>query len=152
MVVRRALGELRVGEGEGRVSNLRPELEFVFRTLVELRVDMDDLRREFDAYRGDMTGREPSDTLLGSVGSGEIAIPASIEIPAYVPGEDAPLSEEPEDDVVVYRRGMTIDDMERAAIEAALQDVEGNRRKAAELLGIGERTLYRKISRYGLDT
>lgn len=140
------------GEGEGRVSNLRPELEFVFRTLVELRVDMDDLRREFDAYRGDMTGREPSDTLLGSVGSGEIAIPAGIEIPAYVPGEDAPLSEEPEDDVVVYRRGMTIDDMERAAIEAALQDVEGNRRKAAELLGIGERTLYRKISRYGLDT
>ena len=47
---------------------------------------------------------------------------------------------------------MTIDDMERAAIEVALRDVDGNRRKAAELLGIGERTLYRKISRYGLDT
>ena len=140
------------GEGEGAVSNLRPELEFVFRTLVELRVDMDDLRREFDAYRGDMTEREPSDMLLGSVGSGEIAIPAGIEIPAYVPGEDVPRTEEQEDDVVVYRRGMTIDDMERAAIEAALRDVEGNRRKAAELLGIGERTLYRKISRYGLDT
>ena len=141
------------GEREGSVANLRPELEFVFRTLVELRVDMDDLRREFDAYRGGMPEQEPSGPLLGPVRSaGEITIPAGIEIPAYVPGEDAPGTEEPDDDVVVYRRGMTIDDMECAAIEAALRDVEGNRRKAAELLGIGERTLYRKISRYGLDT
>jgi two-component system response regulator HydG len=46
---------------------------------------------------------------------------------------------------------MTMDDMEREAIRAALESVGGNRRKAAELLGIGERTLYRKISRYGLD-
>ncbi len=29
--------------------------------------------------------------------------------------------------------------------------MHGNRRKAAELLGIGERTLYRKISKYELD-
>jgi two-component system, NtrC family, response regulator HydG len=42
--------------------------------------------------------------------------------------------------------------MERQAIQAALAEVRGNRRKAAELLGIGERTLYRKISRYGLET
>ncbi len=42
--------------------------------------------------------------------------------------------------------------MERRAIEAALAEVRGNRRKAAELLGIGERTLYRKIAKYELDT
>ena len=41
--------------------------------------------------------------------------------------------------------------MSREAIGAALDQVAGNRRKAAELLGIGERTLYRKISKYGLD-
>jgi DNA-binding NtrC family response regulator len=46
---------------------------------------------------------------------------------------------------------MTIEEMERLAIEAALREVRGNRRKAAELLGIGERTLYRKISKYDLD-
>ena len=39
------------GPGEGDSAQLRPQLEFVFRTLVELRVDMDDLRREFEAYR-----------------------------------------------------------------------------------------------------
>jgi DNA-binding NtrC family response regulator len=45
-----------------------------------------------------------------------------------------------------------MDDMERQAIRAALTEVGGNRRKAAELLGIGERTLYRKIAKYDLET
>ncbi|HNX26206.1 MAG TPA: helix-turn-helix domain-containing protein, partial [Phycisphaerae bacterium] len=32
-----------------------------------------------------------------------------------------------------------------------LKMVEGNREKAADILGIGERTLYRKIKEYNLD-
>ena len=39
---------------------------------------------------------------------------------------------------------------ERSLIEAALRAHAGNRRKAAERLGISERTLYRKIRAYGL--
>jgi DNA-binding NtrC family response regulator len=54
------------------------------------------------------------------------------------------------DPEVLYRRGMTMADVERAAIEAALRETKGNRRKAAELLGIGERTLYRKLKEYAL--
>jgi two-component system response regulator FlrC len=42
-------------------------------------------------------------------------------------------------------------DMERDAIAGALQAVGGNRRRAAELLGIAERTLYDKLKRYGLE-
>ncbi len=42
-------------------------------------------------------------------------------------------------------------DMERDAIVAALAQVDGNRRQAAELLGIGERTLYDKIKKYGIE-
>jgi DNA-binding NtrC family response regulator len=56
-----------------------------------------------------------------------------------------------EDGVVVYRPGMTMEEMEREAIAAALAEVDGNRRRAAELLGIGERTLYRKIRKFELD-
>jgi DNA-binding NtrC family response regulator len=41
--------------------------------------------------------------------------------------------------------------VEKVTIEAALRDTGGNRRKAAEQLGIGERTLYRKIKEYGLN-
>ena len=43
-------------------------------------------------------------------------------------------------------------EIERAAIEGALRDTRGNRRKAAEILDIGERTLYRKLRDYGIPT
>jgi DNA-binding NtrC family response regulator len=43
---------------------------------------------------------------------------------------------------------MKMVDIERAVIEAALKEARGNRRVAADMLGIGERTLYRKIKEY----
>ncbi len=43
-------------------------------------------------------------------------------------------------------------ELEHDAILAALEAVGGNRRKAAELLGIGERTLYDKLKKYGVET
>jgi two-component system response regulator FlrC len=42
-------------------------------------------------------------------------------------------------------------DLERDGIVRALEAVDGNRRRAAELLGIGERTLYDKLKRHGLS-
>jgi two-component system response regulator FlrC len=42
-------------------------------------------------------------------------------------------------------------EVERDAIARALGSVGGNRRRAAELLGIGERTLYDKLKRYDLE-
>jgi two-component system response regulator AtoC len=41
-------------------------------------------------------------------------------------------------------------DVEKDAILHALASVGGNRRRAAELLGIGERTLYDKLKKYGV--
>jgi two-component system, NtrC family, response regulator AtoC len=45
----------------------------------------------------------------------------------------------------------TMADIEKEAIRRALEGVDGNRRRAAERLGIGERTLYDKIKKYGLE-
>jgi two-component system, NtrC family, response regulator HydG len=39
---------------------------------------------------------------------------------------------------------------EKALIEATLRQFDGNRRRTAAQLGIGERTLYRKLKQYGL--
>ena len=36
-------------------------------------------------------------------------------------------------------------------LDPAPELMEGNRKKAAEVMGIGERTLYRKIKEYGLS-
>jgi two-component system response regulator FlrC len=45
---------------------------------------------------------------------------------------------------------VTMTELERAAIERALAATGGNRRQAAARLGIGLRTLYEKLKRYGL--
>ena len=42
-------------------------------------------------------------------------------------------------------------ELEKTQIEKALKHYRQNRRKAAKALGIGERTLYRKLKEYGLD-
>jgi two-component system response regulator HydG len=45
---------------------------------------------------------------------------------------------------------MSLDQLEKQAIRETLRTTQGNREQAAKLLGIGERTLYRKLKEYGL--
>ena len=53
---------------------------------------------------------------------------------------------------VVPAEDETLEAKQRRAIIAALKKHEGSRKKSARELGISERTLYRKIRDYGLDT
>jgi DNA-binding NtrC family response regulator len=167
--------------GEAGRGAIRPELEFVFRTLVNLRMDIDDLRKDFERFREE-----------GGFDDGGLRTFGGIEVPippppgriwpegpgGGIPGEEALESSGgagtevlsfagdgsssesggapddasgQEEGLVVYRPGMTMEEMEKEAIVLALREVGGNRRKAAEQLEIGERTLYRKIKKYGLD-
>ncbi len=48
------------------------------------------------------------------------------------------------------KESLNLSENERALIAQTLREVNGNRKKAAAILGIGERTLYRKINKYGL--
>jgi DNA-binding NtrC family response regulator len=134
-------------------SDARPaELEFVLKTLFDLRLDVEDLRREFEHYR---SRREADRHLLGY----EIPQPhlhaggfsGSPGLLPAMPQDIAGTETEEPADAVVFREGMTMEDLERQAIQLALRRMDGNRRKAAEALGIGERTLYRKIKEYGLE-
>ncbi len=49
------------------------------------------------------------------------------------------------------RRAQTMAEIEEEAIRRVLVDVGGNRRRAAEELGIGLRTLYEKLKRFGIE-
>jgi len=125
-------------EGSGVGSQ---ELEFIFRTLVELKMQLQHLRERIEERPHERVevievggSREP--------GAGSRAIPASIDPLDATPGPEQP---------VIYKAGMSMSDVERAAIDAALRETHGNRRKAAETLGIGERTLYRKLKEYAID-
>jgi DNA-binding NtrC family response regulator len=107
------------------------ELEFIFRSLVELKLQVEELRRRLD--------EPPQRVEVIEVGPGsQVAPVATVEAEPAAGG------------AVLYRAGMTMAEVERATIEAALHETKDNRRKAAEILGIGERTLYRKLKEYAL--
>jgi DNA-binding NtrC family response regulator len=136
------------------------ELEFIVRSLVELKLQVEELRQRLDSERtpawvgevrspgfiDDRTGDRGDRPLgraagaLGSV-SREIGRVGAIE----ARDEGAPPN------TVTVTPGMTMAEIERRSIEAALQETRGNRRRAAEMLGIGERTLYRKLREYEAD-
>jgi DNA-binding NtrC family response regulator len=105
------------------------ELEFILRSLMDLRVQVEDLRRRLEEH--------PSRVQV-------IEIPETAIMPLHdvVPEPAAP--------EILYRPGMTMADVEKATIAAALKETRGNRRQAAARLGIGERTLYRKIREFAL--
>jgi DNA-binding NtrC family response regulator len=107
------------------------ELEFILRSLVELKLQVEELRRRLDDHPQRVQVIELTDHST---------------VADVIPESDRD-GEQP----VVYRSGMTMADVEKAAIEAALREYGGNRRRAAEVLGIGERTLYRKIKAYHLE-
>ena len=133
-------------------KTIRPELELVFRTLVELRMDVDDLRTEFRAYknRGDEgVGSIPIDSESHGLEGGriEVGVRTSEGLSETVWETHG---EEVMQPSVIYSSGMTLEELERKAIAATLLEFKGNRRKAAQSLEIGERTLYRKIKAYEL--
>ncbi len=128
-------------EGAGRLLPVRvgstagvgggQELEFILRNIMDLRLQLEELRRRLDD--------RPQRVQV-------------IELGESQPVADVlPVGDGEERGAVVYRPGMTMAEVEKEAIAAALAQHRGNRRKAAEVLGIGERTLYRKIRAYKLD-
>ncbi|MEM1108796.1 MAG: sigma-54 dependent transcriptional regulator [Planctomycetota bacterium] len=70
--------------------------------------------------------------------------------PRHLPPEITPGSAQAMGDSVVNTGGMSLDQLEKQAIRDTLRTTGGNREQAAKMLGIGERTLYRKLKEYGL--
>jgi len=56
-----------------------------------------------------------------------------------------------DDTAEVYEENLSLQDKEIDMIKKALDKYNGKRKKAAQELGISERTLYRKIKEYEID-
>ncbi len=117
------LATARPSGGEAAPMLGAAELEFILRNVMELKGQVEDLRRRLDQTPAVAAPVEPALVAGAGVEPKSARLPNSVEV---VPG-------------------MTMAQIERAVIEATLRETRGNRRRAAELLGIGERTLYRKI-------
>src|SRR5918999_1029990 len=107
------------------------EFEFNLRSLMNLRIQIEQMRRRLDEH--------PQRVQVIDLGHGAQVT----DVLSEVDGNG--------DQPVLYRSGMSMADVEKATITAALREYKGNRRRAAEVLGIGERTLYRKIKAYHLE-
>ena len=100
------------------------ERELLVRALLDIRMAIEEIRRLLLETR---PGRVP----LSPVGNKDEQI------------VEARISELPQD--------YNLDDLEKQQILRALDRFAGNRRKTAKALGIGERTLYRKLKEFGIE-
>jgi DNA-binding NtrC family response regulator len=154
--------EDRYGAASGGGEN---ERELIYRALVEMRNDIAELKKMvggllYSQFQGSGTGAgrylglpEPAnrtenrDFENGSTSGGAV-ISRSEAVDLEVDDDTPPLAEDH-----ISLRGNDIpslEDTERYLIQKALDHFDGNRRKAAEALGVSERTLYRKIDQYSL--
>ena len=133
-------------EGDHSFEN---EREILYKILFELRSNVNDMRREMSTLKKQMED-------IKSVPASTVpTIPASATIPSIptIPSpstmEDAVAEEYVEP--IKEPENLNLDAWSRQALEKALDRNGGNRKKAAQELGISDRTLYRRLKQYGLD-
>ena len=141
------------GEGEEPGPSTRRVEALLSYFYRDLKSDLDAVRHEQARLR-DMLRESSTPQWLEAV---EVESDAGAEVvpaPRYVAparAEATPTgTAQRSGDGVRFEVGMSLEDLEREAIARTLASVEGNRRRAADMLGIGERTLYRKLKQYGL--
>ena len=123
------------------------EREMLFKLLYELQKNMGDMRREWTDLRQKLDEQ-------GAISShGGVNLPSLID-----PTEEKAVNnlrrtdiEEAEAEEISDNESLNLDDMTRQNLVKALERHGGNRKKAAQELGISDRTLYRRIKQYGLD-
>ena len=138
---------------EGGDHSFENEREILYKILFELRGNVNDMRREVSLLKKQLEDVQ---------GGGGQAIAAPITnntqlspitpinpIPAVGTAEDAFAEEyiEPEREP----ESLNLNDISKQMLEKALERNHGNRRKAAQELGISDRTLYRRLKQYGLE-
>ena len=131
------------------------EREMLYKILYELRGNVADLRRDMTSLRKQLDdARDISQATANLYGSALSPISAD-KLPSVTTGSSIdvqPKSEEADaEEIAAEPESLNLDNLGRQMVEKALERNAGNRKKAAQELGISDRTLYRRIKKYGLD-
>ena len=140
--------------GDKGSHSYESERELLYKILYELRGNVSDLRRDMNSLRKQL---DEARGLNGAVGfqhpiqavdlSGMTVAPVAgnAGLSSSLPLEDAEAEEikEPE--------SLNLTDLSRQMLEKALERNGGNRKRAAQELGISDRTLYRRLKQFGLE-
>jgi transcriptional regulator with PAS, ATPase and Fis domain len=131
------------------------EREILYKILFELRSNVNDMRREMTSLKKQM-----EDVQVAAPVSTAAPLPTTQLAPTNLSpltphlspltsAEDAEAEEyvEPAPEL----ENLNVNEWSRQALEKALDRNGGNRKKAAQELGISDRTLYRRLKQYGLD-
>ena len=145
-----------VDKGQGSHS-YESEREILYKILYELRGNVSDLRRDLNNVRKQLeTYRELEETThyRHLATEGAQTLPATTQ-DAFRPDdkevEDAVAEEIQETRPQKEEESLNLNDNQRQMVVRALERNNGNRKKAAQELGISDRTLYRRIKEYGLE-
>ena len=146
-----------INQGQGKHS-YESEREILYKILYELRGNVSDLRRDLNNVRKQLeTYRELEETahyrhLAADNGRNLPAAPQADFRQEGKEVEDA-VAEEIQDAAVQVQEpeSLNLNDNQRQMVVRALERNNGNRKKAAQELGISDRTLYRRIKEYGLE-
>lgn len=145
-----------VDKGQGSHS-YESECEILYKILYELRGNVSDLRRDLNNVRKQLeTYRELEETAhyRHLATEGAQTLPATTQ-DAFRPDdkevEDAVAEEIQETRPQREEESLNLNDNQRQMVVRALERNNGNRKKAAQELGISDRTLYRRIKEYGLE-
>jgi transcriptional regulator with AAA-type ATPase domain len=132
--------------------SFKNEREILYKILFEMRSNVNDMRHELS------TLKKKIEDIQNGTSQPATQLPATqlSTIPAYkpLPQQATPQAEyaiaeeyvEPEKEP----ENLNVNDWSRQALEKALNRNGGNRKRAAQELGISDRTLYRRLKQYGL--
>ena len=144
-----------IPRSDGGDHSFENEREILYKILFELRGNVNDMRREMGLLKkqlDDVQGTRAAGAGTQISGGTQLAPiqPISHMQPMQPMAEDAFAEEyvEPEREP----ENLNLNDVSKQMLEKALERNHGNRRKAAQELGISDRTLYRRLKQYGLDS
>ena len=143
----------------GGAHSYESERELLYKILYELRGNVSDLRRDVSSLRKQLDEARQLNGVSGFTSPNAITPVKSVsDFPARMdktPSIRPVIPHHATEDAIVEEinepETLNLNDLGRQMLEKALERNNGNRKKAAQELGISDRTLYRRLKQYGLN-